>query len=302
MKERMEPLVSAAWLAAELGASDLVVLDASYDALLPGEARRDHAAEFAADQIPGARYMDLAGFHDPTAPLPSTMPDAERFAERLAPLGVSASGRVVLYEDAPHHTAARAWVMLRAFGYQQVALLDGGMSAWRALRVDRATLVPARDGFSAAGSAAEIPSWVPTPTPGPSLARRGIVDLPQMRAIQQDGTAQIIDARSAARFSGDEPDPRAGVAPGHIPGSQNLPYRRLFDADGRWKRGEALAAAFRDAGVDLDRPMVMTCGSGITASVLAFGAHLLGRDAAIYDGSWTEWGAEPTTPKATGAA
>ncbi|MGK6321881.1 sulfurtransferase [Sphingomonas sp. DT-51] len=298
----MEPLVSAEWLSAEIGAPDLVVLDASYDALLPGEPPRDHAAEFAAGHIPGARFMDLAGFHDPAAPLPSTMPDAARFAERMARLGVSTANRIVLYDDAPHYTAARAWVMLRAFGYERVALLDGGMAAWRALET-RDPPLPASDRSGVNAGAQDLSAKAP-PAPAffPADRRDGIVDLDSMRAIQREGTAKIVDARSAARFTGEEPDPRAGVAPGHIPGARNLPYKRLFDANGRWKRGEALAAAFRDAGVDLDRPMVMTCGSGITASVLAFGAHLLGRDAAVYDGSWTEWGADPTTAKATGAA
>ena len=123
-----------------------------------------------------------------------------------------------------------------------------------------------------------------------------------VRAIVATGSEQLVDARSPARFTGEEADPRPGIAAGHMPGARNLPYDRLFHADGTWKRGAELAAAFTDAGIDLDRPMTMTCGSGITASVLAFGAHLLGRDAAVYDGSWTEWGADPSTPKATGAA
>ncbi len=282
----MEPLVSAAWLADQLGAPDLRVLDASYDALLPGEPPRDHAAEYRAGHVPGALYMDLAGFSDTASDLPSTMPGTAQFAERAARLAIDRTTRIVLYDDAPHHTAARAWVMLRAFGFEQVALLDGGLAAWK-----RAGL-PLEQGDGIVSSGALEPGGGTT----------GLRDLAAMRAIQRDASAQIVDARSPARFSGEEPDPRAGVAPGHMPGARNLPYKRLFDEDGRWKRGEALAAAFRDAGVDLDRPMVMTCGSGITASVLAFGAHLLGRDAAVYDGSWTEWGADPSTPKATGAA
>ena len=123
-----------------------------------------------------------------------------------------------------------------------------------------------------------------------------------MRAIVADGATQVVDARPPARFTGEQSDPRPGIADGHMPGARNLPPARLFDADGHWKRGDALATAFRDAGVDPDRPMVTTCGSGITASVLAFGAHLLGQQALVYDGSWTEWGADPATPKATGPA
>ncbi|MBW6527136.1 sulfurtransferase [Sphingomonas sp. RHCKR7] len=284
----MEPLVPASWLADQLGAPDLRVLDASYDALLPGEPPRDHAAEYRAGHVPGALFMDLAGFSDTSSDLPSTMPGAAQFAARAARLGIEPASRIVLYDDAPHHTAARAWVMLRAFGYERVALLDGGLAAWK-----RAGL-PLEQGDGA------VPARAVDAGTGTGTA--GLRDLAAMRSIQRDGSEQIVDARSAARFTGEEPDPRAGVAPGHMPGARNLPYKRLFDEDGRWKRGEALAAAFRDAGIDLDRPMVMTCGSGITASVLAFGAHLLGRDAAVYDGSWTEWGADPSTPKATGAA
>ncbi|MBB3691577.1 sulfurtransferase [Sphingomonas sp. BK580] len=282
----MDPLVSAEWLAGQLGSPDLRVLDASYDALLPGEPPRDHAAEYRAGHVPGALYMDLSGFSDTASDLPSTMPGATQFADRAARLGIDRATRIVLYDDAPHHTAARAWVMLRAFGYDGVALLDGGLAAWK-----RAGL-PLEQGDGA----------VPPRPVDAGASTTGLRDLAAMRTIQRDASAQIIDARSAARFTGAEPDPRAGVAPGHMPGARNLPYKGLFDADGRWKRDEALADAFLEAGVDLDRPMVMTCGSGITASVLAFGAHLLGRDAAVYDGSWTEWGADPSTPKATGAA
>ncbi|MBY9063896.1 sulfurtransferase [Sphingomonas yunnanensis] len=282
----MEPLVSATWLADQLDAPDLRVLDASYDALLPSEPPRDHAAEYRSGHVPGALYMDLAGFSDATSALPSTMPGAAQFAERAARLGIDRATRIVLYDDAPHHTAARAWVMLRAFGFDRVALLDGGLAAWK--RAD----LPLEQGDGA----------VPPRAVDAGTGTTGLRDLAAMRSIQRDASEQILDARSAARFTGAEPDPRAGVAPGHMPGARNLPYKRLLEEDGRWKRGAALAAAFRDAGVALERPMVMTCGSGITASVLAFGAHLLGRDAAVYDGSWTEWGADPSTPKTTGAA
>ncbi|VXC85519.1 sulfurtransferase [Sphingomonas sp. 8AM] len=282
----MTALVSTEWLAAHPAAPGLLILDASYHVGLPGEAPRDAAADFATGHIPGATFMDLAGFNAPDAPLPSTMPDATHFAAQAGPLGLRADARIVLYDDAPHRTAARAWVMLRAFSFTDVALLDGGLAKWKAEErplEQGATLV--------------APTTVDRPTSG-----IGLLDLAAMRAIQQGGATQIVDARSAARFSGAEADPRPGVAPGHIPGSRNLPYPQLFNADGTWKQGDALAAAFTAAGVDLDRPLAMTCGSGITASVLAFGAHLLGRDAAVYDGSWTEWGGDPATPKATGDA
>jgi thiosulfate/3-mercaptopyruvate sulfurtransferase len=286
----MHALVSTEWLAANLAAPGLRILDASYHVGLPGEPPRDATAEFAAGHIPGAIFMNLAAFAEPGAALPSTMPGATHFATVAGGLGLRADDRILLYDDAPHHTSARAWVMLRAFGCAQVSLLDGGLATWKA-----------------EGRALERGHAGPAPSPAPSIfdvttAGVGLRDLAAMRMIQQDGSAQIVDARSAARFTGAEPDPRPGVAPGHMPGARNLPCTQLFEADGTWKRGDALAAAFAAAGVDLGRPMAMTCGSGITASVLAFGAHLLGRDAAIYDGSWTEWGGDPATPKATGEA
>jgi thiosulfate/3-mercaptopyruvate sulfurtransferase len=282
----MTALVSTEWLAANAAAPGLRILDASYHVGLPGEPPRDAAAEFAAGHLPGATFMDLAGFAEPGAALPSTMPGATHFAAQAGRLGLHADDIVVLYDDAPHHTAARAWVLLRAFGFAQVSLLDGGLAKWKA-----------------EGRPLEQGDHAPAPTRVDVTASgRGLRDLTAMRRIQQDGSEQIVDARSAARFTGAEADPRPGVAPGHIPGSRNLPYSRLFDADGTWKQGTALVAAFAAAGVDLDRPLVMTCGSGITASVLAFGAHLLGRDAAVYDGSWTEWGGDAATPKATGDA
>lgn len=282
----MDSLVTTDWLANELGARDLRVADASLHANFPGDRPRDARAEFEAGHIPGAVFMDLAGFADAASSLPSTLPGAAQFASRMGKLGLGDGTRIVLYDDAPHHTAARAWVMLRAFGFTEVAILDGGLTKWRA-------------------EGRPIETGVGDPQPRHATPRDhgvGIRDLAAIARAIETGAEQVIDARSAARFTGEEPDPRPEVAAGHIPGSVNLPYNRLFAPDGTWKRGEALASAFRAAGVDLDRPMAMTCGSGITASVLAFGAHLLGREAAVYDGSWTEWGAHPDTPKATGTA
>ena len=282
----MHDLVSTEWLAANGTAPGLRILDASYHVGLPGEPPRDAAADFAAGHLPGATFMDLAAFAEPGAPLPSTMPGATHFATLAGRLGLRADDRIVLYDDAPHRTAARAWVMLRAFGFGTVALLDGGLAKWKA-----------------EGRPLEQGASTPAPTTVDVTASgRGLLDLDGMRAVHDEGATQIVDARSAARFTGAEADPRPGVAPGHIPGSRNLPYPQLFHPDGTWKQGAALAAAFTAAGVDLDRPLAMTCGSGITASVLAFGAHLLGREAPVYDGSWTEWGGDPTTPKATGEA
>jgi thiosulfate/3-mercaptopyruvate sulfurtransferase len=200
-------------------------------------------------------------------------------------LGLGDGSRIVLYDDSPWHTAARAWWMLRTFGAHDVAILDGGLAKWRA------------EGRETASGKETLRHrhftvWAD---------HKGVRTLDQMKANLASGDEQVVDARSAARFTGEEPDPRPATHAGHIPGSKNLPYTGLFNPDGAWKRGDALATAFAQAGVDLDRPIALTCGSGITASTLAFGLHLLGKDAALYDGSWSEWGADRSTPKAMGA-
>ncbi|WP_375272721.1 sulfurtransferase [Sphingomonas sp.] len=281
----MDPLVSTQWLADHLADRDLRVADASYHIDLPGEPKRDAAAEFDVGHIPGAVFMNLAGFSDPDSSLPSTMPNAARFASRMARAGLGDGVRIVLYDDASHVTAARAWVMLRAFGFTDVAILDGGLTKWRA-----------------EGRPIETGEHIVRPRHAtPRAQGRDIADMAEVRAAL-DGDAQVVDARGRARFTGAEADPRAGVAPGHMPGARNLPYKQVFNPDGTWKRGQDLRDAFAAAGVDPARPMVMTCGSGITASILAFAAHLLGHEAAVYDGSWSEWGADPSTPKAAGDA
>jgi thiosulfate/3-mercaptopyruvate sulfurtransferase len=273
----MDPLVSTEWLAGEIGAPDLRVADAT---LLAADLGRDARAEFEAAHIPGAVFLDVAELRDTTSPLPNMRPSPAKLASRLSTLGLGDGRRIVLYDDSPWRTAARAWWLLASHGFT-AAILDGGLAKWRAERrpVESGPVQPTEEHA--------------TPRPDGSRWR----DLAATRA----GDQPVVDARSASRFTGEEADPH-GAAPGHIPGSANLPYPRLFEGNGTWKRGDALAAAFRDAGVDPERPFVATCGSGITAAVLAFGAHLLGTPAAIYDGSWSEWGADPSTPKAIGPA
>ena len=175
--------------------------------------------------------------------------------------------------------------MLRRAGVERVALLDGGLAAWRAdsRPLERGIPVPA------------------SADPATANADGDVRDMAAVRDALATGTAQVVDARSAARFTGAEPDPH-GAAPGHMPGARNLPYKQLFTTDGRWKRGDALRAAFVAADVDPDRPVIATCGSGVTAAVLLFGLHLVGREGALYDGSWSQWGTAPTTPKAIGPA
>jgi thiosulfate/3-mercaptopyruvate sulfurtransferase len=264
-----------------LGADDLVVLDATYTSTLPGSAQQDPRAEYAAGHIPGARLLDLDSLVDAKDPLPSMLPPRDLFEARMAAMGITAASRVVLYDNSPHHTSCRAWWVLGRFGIA-AALLDGGIAKWKAegRPIAQDTPAPARSSFEA------------------GMPRTQVRSLAEMQASDE----QIVDARSAARFTGDEPDPRKECAPGHIPGSKNIPQGRFFEADGTWKQPEAIRTMFLEAGVDLDRPLVATCGSGITACVIAFAGHLIGRDVPVYDGSWSEWGALVATPKAGGPA
>lgn len=279
----MDALVTTDWLANELQASDLRVVDATY---FLAEHGRDAAAEYDAAHIPGAVFMDLAEITDLSSSLPSMLPSPEKFASRMQSLGLGDGSRIVLYDNSPLHTAARAWWMLKVFGAHDVAILDGGLAKWQA------------EGRATAQGKESLRHRHFTVWADDSRIRK----LDQMKANLDSKAEQVVDARSPARFSGEEPDPRPATHAGHIPGSVNVHYATLFNADGTWKQGDALKAVFDEAGVDLSRPIVTTCGSGITAAVLVFGAQLLGNSAALYDGAWAEWGADRTTPKAMGAA
>lgn len=280
----MDTLVSTEWLANALetsvpGAGDLRVVDATY------AEGRDAAADYAAEHIPGAVFMNLAELRDTDSDLPNMLPSPPKFASRMQSLGLGDGSRIVLYDSSPWRTAARAWWMLRTFGAHNVAILDGGLAKWQA--EGRET-----ESGKQAVRHRHFTIWADD---------KAVRTKDQMTANLSSGAEQVVDARSAARFTGAEADPRPGTASGHIPGSKSLPYATLFNADGTWKTGDALRSAFEGAGIDLARPIVTTCGSGITAAVLAFGAHLLGNEAALYDGSWSEWGGDPSTPKAMGA-
>lgn len=277
----MDALVSTDWLDKELGAPDLRVVDATW--LMPGEG--DAAAAYEQAHVPGAVFMDLAELADGNTALPNMLPAAEKFASRMQSLGLGDGSRIVVYDQSPYKTAARAWWMLRTFGAHDVAILDGGLAKWRA-------------------EARAVESGKPSVRHRHFTAwndAKGVRDLAQMKANVGSRAEQVVDARGADRFAGQAIE-RQGVTPGHIPGSRNLPFGQLFNADGTYKTGDTLAAAFEAAGIDMARPIVTTCGSGVTAAVLTFGLHLLGKDSALYDGSWSEWGADPSTPKETGVA
>ena len=280
-----DPLVSTEWLAAHLGEPDLKVVDATF--YLP-HLKRDAAAEFEQAHVPGAVFFDVETVADHVNPLPHMLPDAKAFADAMGALGIAAGDRVVAYGGRGLIASARAWWTFRVFGHDRVAVLDGGSAKWkkegRPLEAGRAT--PAARRFAASYR--------------PDL----VADLGRMRAILERRDAQVVDARSRGRFAATEPEIRPGLRGGHIPGSRSLPYNELFRAaDDAMLPAEDVGAAFARAGLDPARPVVASCGSGVSAAVLALGLYRLGRrDAAVYDGSWTEWGGRADTPVATGEA
>jgi thiosulfate/3-mercaptopyruvate sulfurtransferase len=280
----MDSLVTTEWLAAELGAADLKVIDAT---LFLASMGRNARQEFEAEHIPGAVFMDLNDLVDADNPVPHMFPPEHKFASRMQSLGLGDGQRFVVYDNSPLHSAARAWWMLKSFGAHYVAILDGGLQKWRA------------EGRPLEGGKPSVRHAHFTA----SLDREAIADKAFVQSFLSSGQGELVDARSAPRFNGTEAEPRPSLAAGHIPGSKNLPQNELFNPDNSWKQGEALRQAFEQAGVDLSRPLVATCGSGITAAVLLFGAHLLGKqDLKLYDGSWSEWGSDPELPKETATA
>ena len=272
------PLVTPEWLAQRLGRRDVRVVDGSWH--MP-QLKRDARAEFAEAHVPGAVFFDIDAIADPRTSLPHMLPRASEFAGKVGQLGIGDRDRVIVYDSRGVASAARVWWTFRAFGHDAVAVLDGGLPRWRAegLPVESGTPAPRPRRFTA------------------RLRKSLVRDLAAVRRNLTTRRAQVLDARSRGRFSGTEPEPRAGLRSGHIPGSLNLPYDELYQKDGTLLPPDALRRRFTAAGLDLDKPVVTSCGSGITASVLALGLFAAGRpDVAVYDGSWTEWGGRDDTP------
>jgi thiosulfate/3-mercaptopyruvate sulfurtransferase len=278
----MNPLVTTEWLAAELGKTDIRVIDATL--FLSGHARNART-EFEAAHIPGAVFFDIDEVSDTTSALPHMLPPPEKFASRMQALGLGDGSRIIVYDNSPLRSAARVWWMLTLFGAHEVSILDGGFAKW-----------------VAEGRATESGKPIVRHRHFTVWADKSLVrDARQMTENLRTKAEQVVDARSAGRFAGTEPEPRAGLRSGHIPGSKSLPFDQLFNEDGTYKSPEAIKAAFDAAGIDLSQPVIGTCGSGVTSAVLAFAAALIGHPKmAIYDGSWSEWGASATNPVVTG--
>jgi len=277
-----DPVVSTAWLADHLHDPDVQIVDASW--FLPNEGDRGRHAYVEA-HIPGAVFFDIDQIADKTTALPHMLPTPQAFAEAAGALGLKREAQVVVYDAQGVFSAPRVWWTLRVMGFPRAAVLDGGMPRWRAEGR------PIESGESPAPKPSKL-----EPDFHPELVR-------DLAAVRQalTGKAQVVDARPAARFRGEAPEPRPGLRSGHMPGALSLPFGQLLTAEGTLRPAEELRAAFEGAGVDLSRPLVATCGSGVSAAVLALGLARLGRaDAAVYDGSWAEWGQPGDTEVATG--
>jgi thiosulfate/3-mercaptopyruvate sulfurtransferase len=278
------PLVSTKWLADHLDAPDVRVVDASWH--MPAE-KRDACEEYRSAHIPGAVFFNIEEICDTECGLPHMLPSPTLFSSRARKLGLGSGNKIVVYDSKGLFSAARVWWMFRVMGHQDVCVLDGGFPKWRS------------EGLP-------IEDLPPRPRERHFIARvnRELVrDINQVKAACASGKEQVFDARGPGRFKGEEPEPREGMRVGHIPGSKNVPFPSLLNEDGTVKSPDEIRGIFKGAGLDFDRPVITSCGSGVTACILTLALEMIGKtDVAVYDGSWSEWGCHPDVEVETGPA